>query len=717
MTAPLSRREFLKAAGWTAGGVTILSGCSLIPVLPSFDGPSAGSELSWVQLWRDGRVRFFCPRAEMGQGIATGLSQVVAEELGLELGDIDCRYPRTDEIQKVAMTVASQSIEEYFEPTARAAATLRTELERRAARRLGVAPSALLLERGRFSAAGARVAFAELLSADEDALLPAAEQGRVPLLSQRAASQRRVVGRDAPLVHAERLLSGREVYSRDVRLPEMAFGAVARPPQIGAALEGFDADAARGVAGVIAVVEGPANAVGVVAETPMAATEGIAALACRWRALTPEEVAEVDRAVDVDALSVSGDLDHTPEDEGSLSVGRERATAEIDVRYDTPLTAHASMEPRSGVARVTEEGCEVWTGSQDPWFVQGHVARALGLDVERVVVHNHRIGGAFGGRLLCQASVEAAWLARGAGRPVKVQWTREEETAWNYAGPGFSHRIQAGVDADGEIAYWHHRMAGGPILISSALIPDHLHWAGDLAPDPGTRRGTDLPYRVANRRVDFADVRAPMPTGAWRGLGAAPNTFAVECALDELISAGDLDPFSFRQRHALDPRLASVLERLRAFAGWDAAQERGATLGMAAAAYKHVTFVAVAAQVSVADGAPRVEKLWCVHDCGTVIAPDRVRAQIEGNLVWGVGMAFREALVLEAGRVATTNFDGYRVARMSDVPPMEIELVSTDAAPSGAGEAAFAPAAAAIVNALARAERRRSRRLPWRASA
>jgi CO/xanthine dehydrogenase Mo-binding subunit len=712
----LSRRAFLVATGWTAGGVTVLGGCSLLPVLPTFVDVEEGDAFAWVQMRADGRILFRCPRAEMGQGIATGLSRVVADELGVTLADVECVYPRTDEIAPTPMTVGSQSIEQFYEPTARAAAGLRELLRSRAAERAGVAASELELVEGGFAVrGGTRVAYADLVSATESTVAPPGPRPGLVLHSRRSIAEREAGGPRREALHIDRLVTGTEVYSRDVQLPGMVFGAVARPRQIGARLLGWDEAAARAVPGVVAVVEGPQQQVGVVAETPMALEGGVSALGCRWSELDAEAVAEVQARLDVDASTREGALDHTPVSEGDLDDGRARAVVHLDVRYDTPMAAHAAMEPRAGVARMVDGRCEVHTASQDPWFVQGHVARALGTSRDDVLVQNHRIGGAFGGRSLCQASVEAAWLAAGSGRTVKVQWTREEEFAHNYVGPQFSHRIQAGTDAEGRIAYWHHRMVGGPIMTSSAMIPEHLHWAADLPADPGTWRGADLPYRVEHRQVDFADVRQPMPTGAWRGLGAAPNTFAVESAMGELAEAAGADPFAFRQAQALDPRLAHVLERARVVSDWDAQVEAGAQLGVAATAYKHVTFAAVVARVRPAASPgeePRVDGLWCVQDCGYVACPDQVRAQIEGNLVWGITMALYEEFRLEEGRAATTNFDAYRIARNSEVPDIAIELVDSDAPPSGAGEAAFAPAAAAIANALLRATGTPVRRLP-----
>ncbi len=708
-----SRRQFLLRSGWLAGGVTVLTSCRLLPVIPTFGEPEPGDALTWVQMRADGRVRFFCPRAEMGQGISTGLVQVVAEELVLPNGAIDCVYPTTDQVPPTAMTVGSQSIEQFFEPTARAAATLRDTLRGRAAEARDIEPERLeSVEGGVRLPDGATLTYAELIEPGEETLVspdPALEN--VMLFSRRPLSERESVGKLREPVHIERIVTGAEVYSRDVRLEGMAFGAVARPPYLGAELEGHDRNAALAVPGVVAVVDGPANRVGVVAETPMTAEHGRRALTCRWSELDAQTLERIQSPLDVDRAIEEGGLDHRPVDEGDLEAGRAAAAKHLDVRYDTPMVAHACMEPRSGVARFQDGRCEIWTGSQDPWFVRGHAARATGLSTSDITVHNQRIGGAFGGRSLCQASIEAAWLAQGSGRPVKVQWSRQEEFRFNYVGPQFSHRIEAGVSPSGEIAYWHHRMVGSPILASSTMVPEHLHWVADIPADPGTWRGAEFPYAADNVRVDFADVRKPMPSGPWRGLGAAPNTFAVECAVDELAQLSGADPLVFRARHAKHERLTRVIEEVRDFAGWQPDRDRR---GIAVTSYKGATFVAVVAQVDVAGDVPRVERLWCVQDCGLAVCPDQVRAQIEGNLVWGISMVLHEEFRLEDGIGATVNFDTYPIARNSDVPRIDVRIVESELAPSGSGEAAFAPAAAAIVNAIARARGERPRALPLR---
>jgi len=376
------------------------------------------------------------------------------------------------------------------------------------------------------------------------------------------------------------------------------------------------------------------------------------------------------------------------------------------------MTAHASMEPRAGVAhwRLDDSDhkiCEIWTGSQDPWLIQTVAADELGISASHIQVHNHRVGGGFGGRVLCQASIEAAWLSKAVGAPVKVQWSREDEFRHNYAGPQFSTRIEAGLDNSGTIRYWHHRAVAEPVLTSSMFFPRYLHWLADLIPDPGTSRGMEVPYNFANQKVEFAEERLPMPTGPWRGLGAAPNAFAVECAIDELAAEAGISPIEFRMRQTDNSRLIKCLQVLA-----DKTASADAPFGIAASVYKGVTTVAVAAQVELINDRPKVKKLVCVHDCGRVISPDQVRAQIEGSLVWGIGMALSERFTLNNAIAGTDNFDSYVLPSQSDVPQLDIELIESSESSSGAGEAAFTPVAAAIANAVFAVSGKRYRQLP-----
>lgn len=712
----LTRRRFLIQTGWTSAGLTVLgtSGCSLIPPLPTFSQSAESDILTWVQLMPNGRARFLLPRAEMGQGISTGLSLVIAEELNLPIGRVDCHYQDTTMIAACKMTVGSQSVESYTTLTATAAAHLREILRELAAERMQTEPANLTLTKGGFSAPGKPLVSYQALAAGNQEVIRISDLDRkITLLSERPSSRLSVLGKPSPQVNGERIVRGLEIFSRDVRLPGMLFGAIARAPEPGIGLKDYRSERAQRMDGVIAVVEHNGQ-VGVVAQTPMHAARGLDALQVEWMEPDDPTLSALRADLDVDVAIRDDTFEHTFIDKGVLSEGRRNSSSSVSARHDSPTVAHAAMEPRCGVASWRQDNdagirIEVWTGSQDAWLVRAAIARQTGLSEDQVAVHNCRIGGAFGGRVLCQASVEAAWLSQAVGRPVKVQWSREEEFQSNYVGPEYSTRIEAGLDKNGSITYWNHKTVSSPILTSSMFLPPSLHWLADLVADPGTRRGMAVPYRIENHLVRFSDVRTKMPTGPWRSLGAAPNGFAIESTIDELAEQAGIDPITFRLNHTDSERLAACLHLLR-----DRLDGQTEGVGIATAIYKDVTYLALAARVAIIDDQIKVTEMICIHDCGRVLSPDQVRAQVEGCLVWGIGMALHEEFKLRDGTVLTRNFDQYELARQQDVPDLTIELVDSEQPPSGAGEASLVPAAAAIANAVYAITGKRQRQLPIR---
>lgn len=719
----LTRREFLVRTGWVAAGSTVLASCSWLPVLPTFSSADLEAGCLWVQVLPDGRVRFLCPKSEMGQGIATGLAQVVAEELNVPLAAVEVVAPDTSQIPPSSMTVGSHSVVECFEPLSQAAALLRETLRARAAQAAGIEVASVADAEGGFSLPdGAHVSYGALADGSADVIEADASRdlSGLPRYALERTAERREVGRRRAPVAAEAIVTGREVYSRDVAVPGMLHGRVVRAPRLGATLARVGGDTARATAGVVEVaVDGRESRVGVIAENPFALDAAVAALDLEWRGGEQRSMHDLVRELDVERARERDDFEHTLVEDGDLERAAADARHRLVARYDTSLMAHAAMEPRSAVVSVTDDRVDVWSASQDPWYMRAVVARITGHPKERVVFHNHRLGGAFGGRSRCQATEEAAWLAARVRRPVKVQWTREDEFRGNYFQPPFSHRIDAGVTEEGRITHWCHDFTGGPILMSSAMIPAHLHWAADLPKDPGTHQNVEPPYAIADRRIRYSDVRLPVATGPWRGLAAAPNTFAVESAMDELAAHAGLDPIEFRLRNLAPEsgRLARVLREVAKLSGWGSPVPEGRGRGIACTSYLGTTCVATVIEVEVdaASGAVRPTHAWCAHDCGLVLNPDQVEAQIEGNVAWGLSMALHERMAFEQGELRSDNFDAYPVLRQGDAPDIEVALIEPPGEPPhGAGEPAIAPVPAALANALFAATGRRARRLPLR---
>ncbi len=721
------RRRFLVRTGWVVAGVTVTAVVSfplarrLLPALPTFAEPELEDALTWVQALPDGRIRFFCPRMEMGQGATLGLCQVVAEELNVGQHAIECVLPATDQVPPFKMTVGSESISSFFGPVSHGAARLREVLRAMAARQAGCDPERIEDARGGFVLPGGNaIGYARVVPSQPVVLTASSAPeagGEVPRYALRKRSEHRAIGRGWPHHDLQAMVTGRATYSRDVALPGMLFGQVVRPPAFGAVLLDVDVGDAESMPGVAAVVvDRKKGFVAVVADTPFVLAASVKAIKARWQ--VPEDLDQgwIEARLDVARVRAGDDFEHTISEEGDVAAGRRAARIRVAARYDTPFAAHAAMEPRSAVVSVGAEKVEVWCGSQDPFFVRGRVAKVLGRAARDVVVHSHRMGGGFGGRIFCQASEEAALLSAAVGRAVRVQWDRAAEFQNGYLHPAFSHAIDAGVTGDGRISHWAHDFVSSPI--ATGPLPGSITRISDrVLADFGTSRGSTPPYRLPNRRIRYSDIRTPVPVGAWRGLGAAPNAFAVESMMDELSVAAGMDPIAFRLKN-LPPaaeRLANVLREVAGLAGWGSSRLPPHTgRGVACAVYKGETAVAVVAEV-VADHAARalrVTRVWCVQDCGLMVNPDQVESLVMGNLVWGCSMALKERITLEAGSVRERNFDTYPVLRCGESPEMIVRLVGSGEAPVAVGESALPPVAPAIASAVHAATGRRVRRLP-----
>jgi len=371
------------------------------------------------------------------------------------------------------------------------------------------------------------------------------------------------------------------------------------PPAPGTSIKNADASKAHGVPGVVAVViERSRGLAGVVAEKPHQVRQALSVLRIGWD--HPQDAAGEHPAAKVHRFwqGEQRDFEHELLSEGADEIVTATDT-QLEGVYQTPFLAHGAIEPRAGLAWARKDKVEVWCGSQAPFFVQGRVAQLLGRSRDEVTVHPLRMGGAFGGRVPCQPAETAALLSRASGHPVKVQWSREDEFRHNYLQPPFLHEIRAGVDNEGTISHWHHDFASAPILFGLREIPEIAHIILDRLADKGTARGALSPYRAANKRIRYSDIRLPISTGAWRGLGTVPNNFAVESMMDELAHKAEMDPLQFRLKN-LDPgnrRLEPVLKKAAEMAGWGRTLARDRGLGIAGGVYRGKTFVAAVVEV------------------------------------------------------------------------------------------------------------------------
>jgi isoquinoline 1-oxidoreductase beta subunit len=694
MKAPAAnRRRFLQAgaAGLFVAVLPSLGGCAL-PIIPKRPKPEVKDALGWVR-YADGRTTLFIPRVEMGQNILTALKEIVCLELGVAWEAVDARLHGTGDIRRVRATVGSESVKDFAVPLAQACATLREAITQGR-------------NKGQLKAVAR----------------PLAELRSLQALGSRAARPRR------PLEQGLAIVRGEPLYVADVRRPGMLFGRVLRAaasPELIASLSQADEGAARATPGFVALLRDPlftiggSAGLGIVARTPGALDRIEQALSLAWMVESEFEQSSIDAAVDIDRRLASGPRrSHQVQDDRMATEG----AWDVDLRIDVPLAAHAPIEPRAAVAEFDARGhLQLWVGSQDVFYQRDVMVKRLGLTEEQVVVHGQRVGGAFGGKTICTVELEAAVLARAVKAPVKVQWSRAQEFQLGFHRPPSSHRIRARLK-DGRLQDWWHSFASSHILFTAAVVPAWLQRLTNVIGDDGVARGATLPYRAAAVRTEFDLVRLPVYTGPWRGLGAGPNVFAIESAIDECARRLGKDPVQFRLDHIADERLSGVLRRVAAAAEWKRPLPKRAQVehgrGVACGIYKAMSYAAVVADVEVdaATGEVRVLELWCAHDCGLVVDPDQVRAQCEGNLVWGLGMALVEQLPVAASQVAATSFAQSPIPRMAQVPAMHVVLVDSALPPTGAGETAIVAAAAAIANAVRDAVSIRPQRLPLQAS-
>jgi nicotinate dehydrogenase subunit B len=489
-----------------------------------------------------------------------------------------------------------------------------------------------------------------------------------------------VAGKPERKVDGRAFVTGKHRYTTDLRPAGLAFGKVLRPKSFGASLVSCDDRAAKALSGVVVVRDG--DFVGVTAPTARQAEKGLAAIRAEWRE-TPQIS---DRQIfDYLKQNASGEEDgRHRQQQGSIADGLERAGHRLDAAYTVAYIAHAPLEPRAAVAEWKDGKMTVWTGTQRPFAVRAEVAVAL-----RVIVPD--TGSAYGGKHTGDAAVEAARLAKAAGRPVKLVWTREEEFTWAYFRPAGLIEVSSGVSSDGKLTAWEF----------------HNYHSGSS--------GIETPYEVANKHIEYHPVPLVLRCGSYRGLAATANHFARETHMDELARAAGIDPLPFRLKNLTDQRLRAVLEAAARQFGWPQRKKSpGHGLGIAAGNEKG-SFVATCAEVSVdsRSGKVRVLRLVTAFECGAIVNPDGLRNQIVGANIQGLGGALFEAIQFEGGRIKNPRFATYRVPRFRDVPEVQAVLVDRQDIPSaGAGETPIMAVAPAVGNALFDATGVRRRSLP-----
>jgi CO/xanthine dehydrogenase Mo-binding subunit len=640
----------------------------------------------WLTVRPDGTVVAYAGKVEYGQGIRSGLAVEVAEELRVPLSAVEVVLGDTAQVPWDMGTFGSQSTARIGLELRKAAATARKALVELATDHLDIPASQLTAANGRVtSTADERhaVAYGDLVA---DRLVERDIDAGIELTP---ASEFAVMGQDLPRVDAGARVTGRALYSQDVLLDEMLFAAVLRRPSRGARLSSLDATAAQAMPGVVEVVVED-DLVAVLAETDEQATAALGVIRAEW-----EEPAPAVSSIDLpQVLASTGRDPFITQERGSLEEGFRKAEAILEAIYFLPYVSNAPMEPRAAVALWDGDCLTVWAGTQRPFGIRTELAQRFEIDEEKVRVIAPEIGGGFGSKSPYPVAHEAARLARRAGRPVRVAYTRTEDMTYATVRPAAVIEVKSGFTKDGIIVAWQ---------------VDGYH-AGDR-PFLG-RRGSETPYATDHVRVTTYTSDSPLSTGSYRSLGGAANHFAREVHVDEIAAELGIDPLELRLRNLDHPRFRRVLESAADRFGWKGAASDGGGAGLALG-LDVGSYVAICLNVQVQRNDVRVNRVVAALDCGLVVNPEGARNQVEGSIVMGVGTALWEAIDFRNGRVLNAGFTRYRVPRSTDAPAIETLLVGDDETPStGAGEPGIVPVAAAISNAVFAATSQRHRELP-----
>ncbi|MCW8886040.1 MAG: xanthine dehydrogenase family protein molybdopterin-binding subunit [Motiliproteus sp.] len=716
-----NRRNFLKLLGGAGAGLTLAM--SAQPVLSKTTEQlpltSAEGELeanAFVRISADSTVTVVIKHLEMGQGTYTGLATLVAEELDADWAQIKSEGApaNTGRYKNLHWgsqgTGGSSAIANSYEQMRLAGATARKMLVQAAAQQWQVAESEIAVSQGVVSHPGSNrsTSFGELV--DQAAKLPMPATDSVQL---KDPGDFKLIGRSVPRKDRGKT-DGSALFTQDIKLPGMLTALVAHPPRFGATVKSVNSEAARNIAGVEDVVEIPTG-VAVLAKDYWAAKKGRDALQIQW-----DESQAFNKSSD-QLLNEFAQLAKQPglvaRNDGDTESALGSAAKVVEATFEFPFLAHAAMEPMNCVALVSDEGCEVWNGEQMQTLDQATIAATLGLKPEQVKINMLFAGGSFGRRANPHSDyvMETVHIAKAKpGIPVKLVWSREDDTRAGYYRPMYLHKVRAALDTDGNPVAWEQRIVGQSIVTGTPfegfLIKDGI----DATSVEGA---ATLPYSIPNLKVDLHTVNLPVPVQWWRSVGHTHTGFSTEVMIDELARAAGKDPVAFRLALLKDhPREYGVLKLAAEKANWGAPLPQGWGRGIA----MHKSFnsyVAQVAEVSLQDnGQFKVERVICAVDCGVAINPDVIRAQMEGGIGFGLSPALMSEITFKDGQVVQSNFHDYQVLRIGQMPDVEVHIVPSAEPPTGVGEPGVPPIAPAVANALSAVTGQRFHRLPLKLS-
>ena len=708
-----SRRAFLKA-GVVAGAGLVIGLHLPSGRITSAQAAEAGSPFEgYIRISPENKVTVLSAHMDMGQGIYTGTATLVAEELGSDWPQMEVEggygnpklYGNLAFGGKFQGTGGSTATMSSFDRYRRAGAMAREMLVAAAAKQWNVPAGEITVEKGTLAhASGKKATFGELADAAAQETPPAEvtlkDAGAWTLIGN--AELRRL---DSPAKS-----TGRQIFTLDVQLPGMLYAVVQRPPLFGATVKSFDATTAKQVKGVVDVVQIP-RGIAVVADSTWNAMQGRKALKVEWdesnaeKRGTPEIMAEYKKLATGTEAAVA-------RNDGDAAAAMKSAAKVLSAEFEFPYLAHAAMEPLDAVARKDGDMIEVWGGHQMPDLYQGIAAGIAETTPDKIVLHVMMTGGSFGRRAVGDGDViaEAVSTAKAIGwkAPVKVVWTREDDMTGGRYRPMYFHKMQAGLDGDGKLIAWQHRIVGQSIMSDGpfqAFIQNGI--------DPTSVEGAaTLPYAVPNLHVDLITTKVGVPVLWWRSVGSTHTAYSTEVLMDEVAHAAGQDPIAFRMSMLGDkPRHQAVLQKVKEASGWGETLEKGKGRGVAVAE-SFGSYVAQVVDVTVDQGSIKVDRVICAVDCGTAVNPDVVKAQMEGGIGYGLGAILKGEITMKDGVVEQNNFDGFDVLHFDEMPKVEVHIISSKEGPTGVGEPGVPPIGPALANAVFAATGKRIRILP-----
>jgi isoquinoline 1-oxidoreductase subunit beta len=695
------------AAQSAAAGTTTPAKASAAPFAPN----------AWVQIATDGVVTLWVAKSEMGQGVRTALPMILAEEIGADFSRVKIEQAPLDSRFGDQSTGGSSSVKDSWTPLRQAGAAARAMLIAAAAARLKVPEGTLSTRDGEVIQSGGgkpggdrRLPFSALVA--DAAALPLPKDALL-----KAPRDFTLVGKTPPRTDTPLKIAGAAVYGIDVRVPGMLFAAVVRSPVFGGTLGRVDDRKAKqmpGVRGVVTIGRG----VAVVADTTWAAFKGREALEVSWNEGAGASESSVGLRERCDALS------RTPgkavRSDGDVEAALAKAAKRVEAVYEAPFQAHAPMEPVNATAHVEKDRCTIWAPTQDPGDPLREVMKLTGLPKEAIRINVTFLGGGFGRRLNNDYIVDAVEISKAVGAPVQMIYSRDEDIRHDFYRPFSLHRLTGGLDRDGRIVAWRHR------LVSTSIAA----WGDPATSNPERDEiggAFDLPFAIPNVQVEYHAADSHVPRGYWRSVEASFNAFAVESFVDELAAAAGHDPLHMRldllkedrripypgQPLVLDTaRLRTVLESAAKQGSWGAPLPPRKGRGLAAH-FSFATYCAQSAEVEVTpEGAVKVARVSCAVDCGRVVHPGLVEAQLQSAIVFGLSAALKGGITIDKGRVRESNFNNYEVLRIDEMPVVDVRIIPSDAPPTGIGEPGVPPIAPAVMNAVFAATGKRIRRLP-----